>query len=63
MFHGPKTNQGACASKPGLAVNGNGSGVVVCEMLVGELHPVFDDLVRRRGPVDEEKIIVCNARL
>ena len=67
MFHCPEANQGACAPEPGLAVNGDGSGFVVSDtirpMIFGELHPVLNDLVGRRGAVDEEKIVVCNARL
>jgi len=64
VFHCPEADQGACAAETGLAVDRDGAGVITCgKMVVGNLHPLVDDRVRRCGTVYEKQVVVSNASL
>jgi len=61
MFHGPQADQRACSTEARLAVNGNSARVLRGEMLIRYLHELVDDLVGRRGSINEKEVIVMDA--
>lgn len=60
MLHGPEANQSSGTSKTSLAVNGNSSVVGLSEVILYNIEELIDNVVRRSGSIDKEKVVVVD---